>query len=788
MKNEEEFQTILKGDDVVEIPGTLPLIAIRDQIVYPYSVVPLIIGREKSLRALGHSAETDDMVLLAAQKDPDKEDIAARDIYRTGTVARVLQVMELPNGLLKVVVEGIIRAKIKRFRRNSAYFQVDVEVYEEGDDLDKASQKKLEQMLILFEEYTRVVPDLPEELNEHIKQQGDPYRMIDFAALHVQAPLKEKQQLLEEANINRRLDILLGILEGRIGVERLRAEIDQQVQENLIKNQRDYYLQEKLRIIKQELGEEDEQESPEINKLAEAIRKAGMPKHARQKADEELGKLRKIPPFSPEYSVIRNYLDWLIQVPWKKRTRDELDIRKVKTILDADHYGLEKPKERIIEFLAVLQRVKSLKGPILCFVGPPGVGKTSLGRSIARAMGRQFVRISLGGVRDEAEIRGHRRTYIGSMPGKIIQSMKRAGTVNPVFLLDEIDKMSYDFRGDPSAALLEVLDPEQNKTFNDHYLEVDYDLSNVFFITTANVRSDIPLPLQDRMEIIELPGYLEHEKLEIAKRHLLPRQIKENGLKTGELTLTDEAILRIIREYTREAGVRNLERHLAKIARKTVRKLVENGTSGTVQVTDENLEEFLGKPEFLNRQVSLQEEVGIATGLAWTPYGGDVLKIEVNIMPGKGKLILTGKLGDVMQESARTALSYLRSIADEFHIARDTFEKNDIHIHIPEGAIPKDGPSAGITLATALLSALTGKAVRNDVAMTGEITLRGRVLAIGGLKEKMLAAQRHHIRRVLVPEENIKDVEELPPALKSGIDIVLVKDFKDVLQQVMVAN
>ena len=785
MSEKEEVQTILKGDDVVEIPGTLPLIAIRDQIVYPYSVVPLIIGREKSLRALGHSAETDDMVLLAAQKNPDEENITARDIYRTGTVARVLQVMELPNGLLKVVVEGIIRAKIKRFRRNPAFFQVEVDVFEESEELDAASSKKLEQMLLLFEEYTRVVSDLPEELNEHIKQQGDPYRMIDFAALHVQAPLQEKQKLLEETDINRRLDILLTMLEGRIGVERLRAEIDQQVQENLLKNQRDYYLQEKLRIIKQELGEEEEPESPEIQKLTEAVRKAGMTKHARAKAEEELAKLRKIPPFSPEYSVIRNYLDWLIQVPWKKRTRDELDIKKVKKILDADHYGLEKPKERIVEFLAVLQRVKSLKGPILCFVGPPGVGKTSLGRSIARAMGRKFVRISLGGVRDEAEIRGHRRTYIGSMPGKIIQSMKRAGTVNPVFLLDEIDKMSYDFRGDPSAALLEVLDPEQNKTFNDHYLEVDYDLSNVFFITTANVRSDIPLPLQDRMEIIELPGYLEHEKLEIARRHLLPRQIKENGLKRGELTVADEAILRIIREYTREAGVRNLERHLAKIARKTVRKLLENGNKGHVAVTAENLEEFLGKPEFLNRQVSLQQEVGIATGLAWTLYGGDVLKIEVNIMPGKGKLTLTGKLGDVMQESARTALSYLRSIAAQFGIKKDVFEKNDIHIHIPEGAIPKDGPSAGITLATALLSALIRKPVNNDVAMTGEITLRGRVLAIGGLKEKMLAAQRHHLRKVLVPEENIKDVEELPPVLKEGIEIVLVKDFQDVLPHVM---
>ncbi len=785
MNEKEEFQTILKGDDVLEIPGTLPLIAIRDQIVYPYSVVPLIIGREKSLRALGHSAETDDMVLLAAQKNPNEETIAAKDIFRTGTVARVLQVMELPNGLLKVVVEGIIRARIKRFRRNPSFFQVEVEVFEESEELSKASRKKLDQMLILFEEYTRVVPDLPEELNEHIKQQGDPYRMIDFAALHVQAPLREKQKLLEEADINRRLDILLSILEGRIGVERLRAEIDQQVQENLIKNQRDYYLQEKLRIIKQELGEEEEPESPEIQKLTEAVKKAGMSKHARQKAEEELTKLRKIPPFSPEYSVIRNYLDWLIQVPWKKRTRDELDIKKVKQILDADHYGLEKPKERIIEFLAVLQRVKTLKGPILCFVGPPGVGKTSLGRSIARAMGRKFVRISLGGVRDEAEIRGHRRTYIGSMPGKIIQSMKRAGTINPVFLLDEIDKMSYDFRGDPSAALLEVLDPEQNKNFNDHYLEVDYDLSNVFFITTANVRSDIPLPLQDRMEIIELPGYLEHEKLEIARRHLLPRQIAENGLKAAELTVTDDAILRIIREYTREAGVRNLERHLAKIARKTVRKLLENGAKDHVEVTDENLEEFLGKPEFLNRQVSLQKEVGIATGLAWTPYGGDVLKIEVNIMPGKGKLTLTGKLGDVMQESARTALSYLRSIAAQFGIKKDFFEKNDIHIHIPEGAIPKDGPSAGITLATALLSALTQKPVNNDVAMTGEITLRGRVLAIGGLKEKMLAAQRHHLRKVLVPEENMKDVEELPPVLKEGIDIVLVKDFQEVLPHVM---
>ena len=780
-----KYQRILKGDEVLDIPETLPVIPVRDQVIFPYSVVPLLIGRDRSLNALSAAYDYDNLILLSSQKNADKEEIKASDIYRIGTVGKVLQVLDLPDGLMKVVVEGIIRARIRRFRRHPYYFLADIEVYDEEEDFPADAQNKLKQLFFYFDEYVKLVPDLPSEIAEHLQQQGDPYRMIDFVALHLQADIAEKQKILKEIDVSKRLRLLISLLQRLISYERIRAEIDQQVQENLLKNQRDYYLQEKLRIINQELGEEEE-ESPEIKKLEKLIRKAKMPRQAQEKALEELDKLRKIPPYSPEYTVIRNYLDWMVQVPWSKRTRDETDILKAKQILDEDHYGLDKPKERIVEHLAVLQRVKKIKGPILCLVGPPGVGKTSLGKSVARALGRKFVRISLGGVRDEAEIRGHRRTYIGSMPGKIIQNMKRAGTVNPVFLLDEVDKMSMDFRGDPSAALLEVLDPEQNKAFTDHYLDVDYDLSEVFFITTANVQTSIPRPLQDRMEIIELPGYLEHEKLEIARRHLIPRQLKEAGLKTHELQITPAAILRMIREYTREAGVRNLERQIASLCRKSVRKLAEHPEMKQILVTETNLEEFLGKPTYLNRHFSLKDEVGVATGLAWTEYGGDVLRIEVTIFPGNGQLILTGKLGEVMRESAQTAVSYIRSIADLQGISREQFEKNDIHIHVPEGAIPKDGPSAGITIATAVMSAFLDRPVRNAIALTGEITLRGKILAVGGLNEKLLAAQRNGIPTVIVPRENKKEVDDLPQEIQEGLTILQVEDYREVMERVFV--
>jgi ATP-dependent Lon protease len=779
------FQEFIKGDEIIQIPGTLPLLPIRDMVIFPYSVVPLLVGRDKSLAAIEIAKHNHNLLLVATQKYPDKEDIRSSDIYRVGTVCRILQVLEFPNGHSKVVVEGITRARIRRFMNKRQFFQANLEVFEAGDQAGRLSEVYLKQLFYYFQEYINFTPDLPDEMLEHLHRQGEPGRMIDFVALNIQAEALEKQSILQEKDIEKRLLLLLELLQQLIGHHRVRQEIDQRVQESLLKNQRNYYLQEKIKVINKELGEEEEP-SPEIFKLEEDILAAKMPRHALEKAQEELKKLKKIPAFSPEYTVIRNYLDWMIRVPWDQQTADRLDIREAQRILDEDHFGLEKPKERIVEHLAVLQRVKEMKGPILCFVGPPGVGKTSLGKSIARALGRNFVRISLGGVRDEAEIRGHRRTYIGSMPGKIVQSMKKAGSKNPVFLLDEVDKMSTDFRGDPSAALLEVLDPEQNKSFVDHYLDVEYDLSQVFFITTANVRTTIPLPLQDRMEIIDLPGYLEHEKVKIAQLHLIPKQYNEHGLQSRELGIKEETILRIIREYTREAGVRNLERQIANLCRKAVRRLAENGKLKGLSVSAKNLEELLGKPVFLNRKADLKDEIGVATGLAWTPYGGDLLKIEVSVLPGKGKLTLTGKLGEVMQESAQTALSYIRSVAAELEIPEDIFEKTEIHIHVPEGAVPKDGPSAGTALTSAIISALTKRPLRNNVAMTGEITLRGKVLAVGGLNEKLLAAQRNNVPTVIVPAENNKEIADLPKELREGLTILQLDDYKEVLEQVLV--
>lgn len=782
----EKIQKIRKGDEIVEIPDVLPLVPVRDLVVFPYSVIPLLVGRDKSLNAIAQAKHTDNLILVATQKDSEKETIRAADIFRVGTVSRVLQVLEFPNGYAKIVVEGIIRARIKRFTGRRQSFQAKIDIFEEVAELNEPSGVYLKQLFYYFQEYLSLTPELPEEMLEHMQRQGDPYRMIDFVALNIHADAHQKQRILEEGDVEKRLLLLLELLRQLISYHRLRMDIDQKVQESLLKNQRNYYIQEKLKIINKELGEEEEPLSPEIIRLEEDILAANMPEHALDKAVEELSKLKKIPPFSPEYTVIRNYLDWMIRLPWENHTEDRLNIPEVQHILDEDHYGLEKAKERIIEHLAVLKRVKSLKGPILCLVGPPGVGKTSLGRSIARALGRNFVRVSLGGVRDEAEIRGHRRTYIGSMPGKIIQSMKKAGSRNPVFLLDEIDKMSTDFRGDPAAALLEVLDPEQNKTFNDHYLDLDYDLSQVFFITTANVRDNIPLPLQDRMEIIELPGYLEHEKVNIAKLHLIPKQSQSHGLGSAEMIIQEDAVLRIIREYTREAGVRNLERELSKLCRKAVRELVENRNGHQKIITADNLEDMLGKPPFLSRKADLADQVGCVTGLAWTPYGGDLLKIEASVMPGKGRLTLTGKLGEVMQESARTALSYVRSIAADFDIPPENFEKNEIHIHIPEGAVPKDGPSAGVGLALVMLSALSGRSLRNNIAITGEITLRGRILAVGGINEKMLAAQRNHISTVIVPAENHKEIADLPKELRDGVTIIEVKRFSEVLERVLI--
>ena len=775
-------------DESLQIPEVLPLVPIRDLVIFPHAVVPLLIGRDKSLAAVQEAGFCDDFLMVATQKDSEKEAVSAADIYRTGTVVQILQIIEFPQANFKVVVEGIARARIQRFLKTRRFFQTRIQLIDPVAEESNVPDVYIKQLFYYFQEYINYNQELPDAIVEHLHQQHDPNRMIDFVALNLQLDTPVKQKILQETRLEKRFALVLDALRKQIGFQRMRADIDQKVQESLMKNQRNYYMQEKLRILNRELGEEDEIVSPEIRKLEEEIEAAKMPQHAREKAGEELSKLKKIPPFSPEYTVIRNYLDWMVRLPWSVYTEDRIDIVRAQEILDEDHYGLEKPKERIIEHLAVLQRVQHMKGPILCLVGPPGVGKTSLGKSVARALGRNFVRVSLGGVRDEAEIRGHRRTYIGALPGKIIQSMKKAGSNNPVFLLDEVDKMNADFRGDPASALLEVLDPEQNKHFNDHYLDVDYDLSRVFFITTANVRSAIPPPLLDRMEVIELPGYLEPEKVQIARRHLIPKQFAEHGISETEMKISEGAILRMIREYTREAGVRNLEREIANLCRKAVRRLSENGKVATLQITEKNLESYLGKPEFLNRAAELTDEIGVATGLAWTPYGGDLLKIEVSVFPGKHQLRLTGQLGDVMKESAQAALTFIRSLSDELSIAAETFEKNEIHIHVPEGAIPKDGPSAGIALASAMVSALTNRPVRNSIAMTGEITLRGKVLAVGGLNEKLLAAQRNHIHTVIVPAENKKEIDDLPAELREGMTIIQVKDYQEVLERVLVGE
>ncbi len=770
---------------MIEIPRSLPLLPIRELIVFPNSVIPLLVGRERSLTAIEYAKRNHHLLLIATQKNAEKEEIRAADIFRVGTVSRILQIMELPNGHSKIVVEGITRARIKRYLQSRKFFHTEINVFADETGFTEPVEPHVDQMFHYFQEYVSHSPDLPDEMADHLNQQGDLERMIDFVALNVQADTKQKQDILEERNLDKRLIKIVDLLKNTIGLSRARQEIDRKVQDNLLKNQRNYYLQEKMRVINKELGEEEDP-SPEILKLEEDIHAANLPAHALEKAQEEVNKLKKIPPFSPEYTVTRNYLDWMLRVPWNKHTKDRLDIQEAQRILDEDHFGLEKPKERLIEHLAVIKRVGQIKGPILCFVGPPGVGKTSLGQSVARALGRHFVRVSLGGIRDEAEIRGHRRTYIGSLPGKIIQSMKKAGTRNPVFLLDEVDKMSADFRGDPAAALLEVLDPEQNKYFNDHYLDVDYDLSQVFFITTANVQTNIPLPLQDRMEIIELPGYLEHEKIKIAQLHLIPKQYQAHGIRHEELKIEENAIVRMIREYTREAGVRNLERELANLCRKAVRRLIDNPKYKPLSLTQDNIGEYLGKPTYFNRKAVLGEEIGMATGLAWTTYGGDLLKIEVTIFPGKNQLSLTGKLGEVMQESARAALSYIRSLSSELDIDPEIFEKNDIHVHVPEGAIPKDGPSAGIAIATAMISALTQRPARNNIAMTGELTLRGKILAVGGVNEKLLAAQRNNVSTVIVPSENQKEIVDLPNELRKGITILQVDDYKEVLEHVIV--
>ncbi len=788
--SESKFSAI-DYEVVDQIPDRLPVLPVRDNVIFPYMIFPILVGRQQSINAANYALEKDKFIFITSQKDPSIEEPKNDDLYREGTVAKIVQVLKLPNGLLKILIDGIVPGKITRFLKNDKFFEAKIKFFTPMVD-DGIKLKVLDkQMTELFKEYVSVNKNMPPEVIAAFDNIKELDRRLFYVAANLQQSIAEKHKILEKETLEEQFIEIIRILKSELQILNIEKEIEKKVQENISKSQRRFIIQEQIRILREELGEEAE-EPPEIVKLREKIKKAKMPKNVEEKAYEELDKLLRTPPNSPETTVIRNYLDWLVDIPWYKKTKDNLEINSVKEILDEDHFGLEKPKDRIIEHIAVLNLVKSVRGQILCFVGPPGVGKTSLGKSIARALGRKFVRISLGGVRDEAEIRGHRRTYIGSLPGKIIQSMKKAGTVNPVILLDEIDKMSMDFRGDPSSAMLEVLDPEQNHAFNDHYLEVDYDLSQVMFITTANVRYNIPLPLQDRMEIIELPGYLEFEKKEIAKRHIIPKQLKAHGLDKFEIEIPDEVISKIITEYTREAGVRNLEREIATVLRKLAKEIVEKHqvekkkTKKNLKfvIDEKKVEEFLGVPRFRSHKRAKKAQVGAVTGLAWTSVGGEILTVEATIMPGPEKLTLTGHLGNVMKESAQAALSYLRSNAKELGIKQTVFKGKEIHIHLPEGAIPKDGPSAGITMTMAMYSVLTQKPARADVAMTGEITLRGAILPIGGLNEKLLAARRYGIKTVLIPEENKKDLTEIKDQVKEGLKIVPISKIEEAIPYV----
>ena len=776
----------LKRNEPITFDDKLPLIPLREVVVFPYMEYPLIIARDASIKALEHGVNNDRLLFLTAQRNPDIEQPAKEDVHRTGIVARILQVVKLPNGLIRVLVEGIVRARIVRFLSTDPYMRVKITLVEEAGDTEAEVQARLRTVVDQFTEYIKLNQQAPDEILLSLQNMDDAQRLVDTMSAFIQQSPQVKQRLIEAPSIIEQLDELAALLATELEILEIKNQLDGEVRDRITKSQREFFLQEQMRVIKQELGElEDLPENPDG--LAQQIADAKMPKEANEKAMNELEKLQQMHPTSPEATVIRNYLEWLVEVPWRKRTRDSRDIGRVASVLDADHYGLEKPKEHILEYLSVIQLTRHLKGPILCLVGPPGVGKTSLGRSVARAMGRKFVRMSLGGVHDEAEIRGHRRTYIGSMPGRIIQAMRRAKSVNPVILLDEVDKLGRDVRGDPASALLEVLDPEQNNAFNDHYLEVDYDLSRVLFITTANTTETIPPALNDRMEILELPGYLETQKLAIAKEFLVPKQIKAHGLKKERVTFRKDALLAVIREYTREAGVRGLERHIAAVCRKLARKVVEGKSGKRMQVTRNQLSGYLGVPRYLDSEVVKQDSVGIATGLAWTQSGGDILTIEVSVLNrrGAGRLTLTGQLGEVMQESAHAALTYARSRAASLGLEPDFYKNVEIHVHMPEGAIPKDGPSAGITIATALCSALTGVPVRCDIAMTGEITLRGNVLPIGGLNEKLIAALRAGIKEVAIPLRNRKDLVDVPPEVKDGIEIIPVSTMDEVLKRTM---
>ncbi|MDF2954362.1 MAG: ATP-dependent Lon protease [Thermodesulfobacterium sp.] len=760
----------------------LPLLPLREIVVFPYTAVPLFIGRTKSILAIEKAYEGDKLIFLSAQKDAKLDNPTEEDIYKVGTICKIIQLLRLPDGTLKILVEGLNRGRIVRFLSNSDYFTVEVEPKTEIIETDVETVALLKLCKESLEEYSHYNKKVNPELVNNLLSVEGPAEFSDRLAAVLNLKLEQKQKLLETVSVRKRLEILLNHLRGEIEIIKTESRIRERIKKQMEKAQRDYYLQEQMKAIQKELGEREDGRS-DLAELEKRIKKKKLPKEVASIVRREFKKLSLMSPMSAEATVVRNYIDWLLSLPWYEKTKDNIDIEKVEELLDKNHYGLEKPKQRIIEHLAVQKLIKSIKGPILCFVGPPGVGKTSLAKSIAEAIGRKFVRMSLGGIRDEAEIRGHRRTYVGALPGKIIQGMRKAGTINPVFCLDEVDKIGMDFRGDPAAALLEVLDPEQNHSFQDHYLEVGYDLSKVLFITTANALYTIPPALLDRMEIIELPGYTEEEKLEIAKNYLLPRQLKAHGLEPDMVPLDDKAILEIIRKYTREAGVRNLERELATICRKIAKDVAKNSKEfKPFKITISKLEELLGVPKYRYGVAEEQPQVGIATGLAWTETGGALLQIEAVIMPGKGNLQITGKLGEVMQESAQAAMSYVRSRALQLGLPLDFYRKIDIHVHVPEGAIPKDGPSAGITIATAIVSALLKIPVKNTVAMTGEITLRGRVLPIGGLKEKLLAAIRGGVKTVLIPKENEKELKEINPKILKNLEIILVENMDEVLK------
>ena len=776
--------TFVRGDETFTFSERLPLLPLRDVVVFPYMTIPLLVGRMPSINAIEKSVARDRMLFVAAQRSSEVADPAPDEMHAVGAVVRILQLFRLPDGTLRVLVEGVCRARAARFTWSSDHHIVRVEVLPETPAAGAEVEAQMRHVLALFEDYVRLNRRIPDEVLLTVNNLTDPVSVAHHVASHLLVKVPQKQALLEIDGTAERLRRLAETLAGELEIVKLERKIEGQVRSQVHRNQKEFYLNEQLKAIRKELGHQNEFSS-ELEELAEAVRRARMPREVAAKARKELERLSRMSFMSPEATVVRNYLDWLVALPWRVATRDNLDIAAVERVLDEDHHGLRKVKERIVEHLAVLKLSGRNKGPILCFVGPPGVGKTSLGRSIARALGRRFVRMALGGVRDEAEIRGHRRTYIGSMPGRVIQSLRRAGSRNPVFLLDEIDKLGADFRGDPAAALLEVLDPEQNHTFNDHYLEVDFDLSQVMFICTANSLYGIPAPLQDRMEIIRLPGYLEDEKVEIARRFLVPKQIAASGLAPGDLAIGTPALRALVREWTREAGVRNLEREIATLARKVAKRKAAGALRGRVRLGVGQLPKFLGPPRFVDSPVERVARVGVANGLAWTETGGDVLTIEVSILPGKGELQLTGKLGDVMRESGQAALSFARARARRLGLDKWFYRDIDIHVHVPEGAMPKDGPSAGITIATALVSALTGIPTRADVAMTGEITLRGAVLPIGGLNEKAVAARRAGLATVLIPRGNEKDLVEVPEEVRAALEFVLVDGMDQVLERAL---